>query len=83
MPNGSIAEKTTSVLVVDDEPNMRKTLADILHDEGYEVNTAASGIRGYRPGSSAAHGLYHREKAAGYRPRLGIAGTHYRPARFR
>jgi len=43
MSNGSIAETTRSVLIVDDEPNMRKTLADILHDEGYEVSTAASG----------------------------------------
>lgn len=39
----STAEKTESILIVDDEPNMCKTLADILHDEGYEVSTAASG----------------------------------------
>lgn len=31
------------VLVVDDEPNMRKSLADILQDEGYEVATAGDG----------------------------------------
>jgi CheY-like chemotaxis protein len=31
------------VLVVDDEENMRKTLAEILSDEGYEVATAATG----------------------------------------
>ena len=31
------------ILIVDDEKNMRKTLADILHDEGYEVATAATG----------------------------------------
>lgn len=31
------------VLIVDDEPGMRVTLAEILEDEGYEVLTAASG----------------------------------------
>ncbi len=31
------------ILVVDDEQNMRITLADILGDEGYDVDTAASG----------------------------------------
>jgi len=32
------------ILVVDDEKNMRITLADILVDEGYEVDTAEDGI---------------------------------------
>jgi len=31
------------VLVVDDEPNMRSTLAEILESEGYDVETAESG----------------------------------------
>jgi DNA-binding NtrC family response regulator len=31
------------VLVVDDEPNMRKTLSAILRDEGYDVQTADNG----------------------------------------
>ena len=31
------------ILIVDDEPNMLRTLADILHEEGFEVSTAASG----------------------------------------
>ncbi len=31
------------ILVVDDERNMRTTLADILTDEGFEVSTAESG----------------------------------------
>jgi len=31
------------ILIVDDEQNMRITLADILQDEGYEVDVAASG----------------------------------------
>ncbi|MEO2018192.1 MAG: response regulator [Fuerstiella sp.] len=37
---GTTAER---VLVVDDEKNMRITLADILLDQGYEVDVAASG----------------------------------------
>jgi len=32
-----------SILVVDDEVNMRETLADILHAEGFDVRTAATG----------------------------------------
>ena len=31
------------ILIVDDEPNMLRTLADILLDEGFEVSTATSG----------------------------------------
>jgi len=34
---------TTRILIVDDEANMRTTLADILADEGYHVSTASSG----------------------------------------
>ena len=30
-----------TVLVVDDEPNIRKLLAGVLQDEGYNVTTAA------------------------------------------
>jgi DNA-binding response OmpR family regulator len=33
---------TNSILVVDDEPNLRATLARILQDEGYAVTTAAN-----------------------------------------
>lgn len=32
------------ILVVDDETNMRTTLADILGDEGYEIDTAVDGL---------------------------------------
>jgi CheY-like chemotaxis protein len=31
------------LLVVDDDPSIRETLAEILHDEGYTVMTAANG----------------------------------------
>jgi DNA-binding NtrC family response regulator len=36
------------ILIVDDEPNMRLTLSDIMIDEGYEVQTAASGEEAVR-----------------------------------
>ena len=36
------------ILIVDDEQNMRITLADILQDEGYEVDMAASGDEAVR-----------------------------------
>jgi len=43
MSNAKIARKLEKVLIVDDEQNMRRTLADILIDEGYDVTTAATG----------------------------------------
>ena len=43
MPDTTVAQKAVSVLIVDDEKNMRTTLADILQDEGYQVTTAATG----------------------------------------
>ncbi len=32
------------ILIVDDEPNARNALAELLHDEGYEVATAGDGV---------------------------------------
>ena len=38
-----MSEQTIRILVVDDEPGMRKSLADILLDEGYDVKLAEDG----------------------------------------
>lgn len=38
-----VEQKTRKVLIVDDEKNMRTTLASILGREGYDVSTAATG----------------------------------------
>lgn len=35
-----------SILIIDDDPGLRKTLADILRLQGYETLTAADGARG-------------------------------------
>lgn len=35
---------TCSILVVDDEPNLRLTLAQILQDAGYQVSTASNAV---------------------------------------
>ena len=43
MTSRTVGSAIASVLVVDDEKNMRTTLADILEDEGYEVHVAATG----------------------------------------
>lgn len=36
------------ILVIDDEPNIRRSLRDILEDEGYEVDEAGDGETGLR-----------------------------------
>jgi two-component system, OmpR family, response regulator MprA len=38
-----VAEGTRGVLVVDDDPDIRAFVADLLADEGYDVRTAANG----------------------------------------
>lgn len=43
MPSQVAKVAITSVLIVDDEPNMRTTLGDILDQEGYDVSTADDG----------------------------------------
>ncbi len=35
-----------AILIIDDHPAMRTTLKDILEEEGYDVNTASTGIQG-------------------------------------
>ena len=42
-----MAERRGHVLVVDDEPDIRSLVTEILGDEGYEV--VAAGRRGGRP----------------------------------
>ena len=48
MANGKVTQKTRRVLIVDDDENMRTTLADILEDEGFEVTAAATGEEAVR-----------------------------------
>lgn len=43
MKNGIRSKMFPSILIVDDEAYIRKTLKDILTDEGFEVTTAANG----------------------------------------
>src|ERR1035438_7205238 len=35
--------KSHSILIVDDEPGIRESLTDVLHDEGYQVESVGSG----------------------------------------
>ena len=48
MPKENIFNQSEKILIVDDEENMRRTLADILIDEGYQVITAATGEEAVR-----------------------------------
>ena len=57
MANNRNNKKTEKVLIVDDEENMRKTLADILTDEGYEVFTAATGEGAVEACSKGNYGI--------------------------
>jgi len=43
MTNNKTNGKQEKILIVDDEENMRRTLADILTDEGYDVTTTGTG----------------------------------------
>jgi two-component system phosphate regulon response regulator PhoB len=51
----ALSNMRAKILLVDDEPDTRKTYSDLLESEGYEVTTAGSGeealkkINGYRP----------------------------------
>jgi two-component system response regulator HydG len=57
MAKADATKKTGRVLVVDDEANMRRTLADILRNEGYEVTTAATGEEAVQRCSEAAYDI--------------------------
>ncbi|HJY08118.1 MAG TPA: response regulator transcription factor [Bryobacteraceae bacterium] len=43
------------ILLVEDEPGLRKTLSDRIRDEGFKVDTADNGVDGYE---KAASGLF-------------------------
>lgn len=43
---GSVATETMRILIVEDEPDLQTALARALRDEGYAVDTAASGADG-------------------------------------
>jgi len=43
MPKNKTSRQSDKILIVDDEENMRKTLSDILADEGYRVSSVATG----------------------------------------
>jgi len=51
-PTGSSSEasqrQTISVLVIEDDPGVRESTADLLRDSGYDVLEAADGIEGLR-----------------------------------
>jgi len=49
--------KRTKILIVDDEVNMRRTLGDILTDEGYDVTTAETGEEAIRLCEDEGHSL--------------------------
>ena len=48
---------TQSILIVDDEPNLRKTLALILQRDGYTVTTAGSADEAHQLLGAGAFGL--------------------------
>ena len=49
------SKKSEKILIVDDEENMRRTLADILIDESYSVSTAATGEEAIKLCSKTPH----------------------------
>jgi len=57
MSKAGAVKKAGRVLIVDDEANMRRTLADILRNEGYEVTTAATGEEAVQRCSAADYDI--------------------------
>lgn len=55
MPGPATARATRQILLVEDEPGLRKTLSDRLRAEGYGVETATNGVTG---ASMARKGVY-------------------------
>jgi DNA-binding NtrC family response regulator len=47
----------TRILIVDDDENIRKVLATILKDEGYEVDTAATARKGMEKARKHSYNL--------------------------
>jgi len=47
-PMGSASSRTLSILVIDDEPEVRTMLAELLASEGHTVIEAGSGVEGLR-----------------------------------
>lgn len=46
-----------SILLVEDEPGLRMTLSDRIRDEGYDVETAADGVRGFEAAANSTFDL--------------------------
>ena len=40
---------STKILVIDDDPNICEMVRLYLENEGYEIKTAADGVKGYYP----------------------------------
>ena len=49
--------EATTILVVDDDPDIRETVADVLQDEGYQIEVAATKQRGWVHGQVSARGF--------------------------
>src|SRR6185437_2276329 len=52
-PNGGEAMPKARIVVVEDEPAIRRGVSDALRLSGYEVTEAADGVHGLREGSAA------------------------------
>ncbi|HMQ32173.1 MAG TPA: response regulator [Chloroflexaceae bacterium] len=52
-----MSRPSRTVLVIDDDPAILRTVADILGDEGYDVVTAANGAEGLELLETVAPGL--------------------------
>ena len=52
-----MAETKTTILVIDDQPGIRRLLTEVLAEEGYGVDTAANGLEGIEKVRESMPGL--------------------------
>ncbi len=77
----STNESLGKILVVDDQRNMRTTLAMMLRGGGYEVDEAADGAQGREMGATGAYDVVITDLRMGEYDGIEVLGRSRKPSR--